>query len=181
MPMYEFEGSSPIVDPSAFVHPDATLCGDVRVGPEASVWPRANLTSEGFRIVVGARTSVQDGALVSARSGPVTIGSGCIIGHLARLDSCTVGDGSLVGSGSDVGADAVVEPGALVAAGARVGPGVVVPTAALAAGHEPLRIIRDKVDAAIQITPGVDRYVQRVRLYQSTMRSLESEPQDDDV
>ena len=82
------------------MHPDAVVIGDVTIGPESTVWPGAVLRGDYGTITVGARTSIQDGTVVHAGPGfPTVIGDGCVVGHLAHLEGCTLDDESLVGSG----------------------------------------------------------------------------------
>src|SRR5881398_292226 len=133
--IYALGERSPCVDPSAFVHPDAVVIGAVTIGPEASVWPGAVLRGDYGQIFVGARTSVQDGTVVHATPDlPTRIGAGCVVGHIAHLEGCTIEDGALVGSGSVVLHRAVVGAGALVGAGAVVPNDMVVPPLAMALG-----------------------------------------------
>jgi carbonic anhydrase/acetyltransferase-like protein (isoleucine patch superfamily) len=107
--VYALGDRTPDIDPDAWVHPDATVVGDVRIGPGASVWPAAVLRGDYGTISVGARTSVQDGTVVHATADkPTTIGADCVVGHLAHLEGCTVEDRCLIGSGSVVLHDAVV-------------------------------------------------------------------------
>src|SRR5436305_6436893 len=74
----------PSIDPSAFVHPDATVIGAVTIGPESMMWPGAVRRGDYGEIFVGTRTSVQDGTVVHATSDLLTrIGDDCVIGHLA--------------------------------------------------------------------------------------------------
>ena len=135
MAVYALGERVPEVDPTAFVHPDAVVIGAVRIGPEATVWPGAVLRGDYGEIVVGARTSVQDGTVVHATAEfPTVIGADCVIGHIAHLEGCTVEDGALVGSGSVVLHRAVVRRGALVGAGAVVPNGMEVPERAMALG-----------------------------------------------
>jgi carbonic anhydrase/acetyltransferase-like protein (isoleucine patch superfamily) len=172
MPIHAIGGINPTIDPTAFVSPEATVAGDVHIGPEASIWPFAELRGDGHRIEVGAQTSIQDHATVRVTDARGTrIGARCIVGHLAQLEGCEVHDGSLVGSASVVAEDAVIGPRSLVGAGAHLGAGAVVPPAALAVGR-PARIIENAVDAAQAIDPGVQRYVDRVALYRSELRLL---------
>ena len=103
MAIYELDGATPNVDPDAYVHPDAVVIGDVTIGAGSSVWPSAVLRGDYGTITIGARTSVQDGTVIHAGPGfPTIIGDGCVIGHLAHLEGCTLEDGSLAGSGSVV-------------------------------------------------------------------------------
>jgi carbonic anhydrase/acetyltransferase-like protein (isoleucine patch superfamily) len=173
VPLYALGDREPQVDPTAYVHPDAVVIGDVRIGPEASVWPGAVLRGDGAPIIIGARTSVQDGAVLHCTPfHPTAVGDDCVIGHLAHLEGCTVEDGALVGSGSIVLHDAVIRREALVAAGAVVSPRTEVPSRAKAMGV-PARIKPDSVNPALEIAPGAQSYVERGRHYRKEMRRLD--------
>lgn len=125
----------PVIDPDAYIHPDAVVIGDVTVGAEASVWPCAVLRGDYGSIIVGPRTSIQDGTVIHAGPGfPTTVGAGCVVGHLAHLEGCTIEDETLVGSGSVVLHHAVVRTGGMVGANAVVPNRVEVPSGALALG-----------------------------------------------
>ena len=103
MPVYALGASVPDIAPTAFVHPEATVIGSVTIGEESSIWPQAVLRGDYGKIVVGARTSIQDGAVVHCTAELDTfIGDDCVVGHLAHLECCVVEDGSLVGTGSVV-------------------------------------------------------------------------------
>jgi carbonic anhydrase/acetyltransferase-like protein (isoleucine patch superfamily) len=148
MAIYALGDLEPQVDPTAFVHPDATVIGNVTLGPETTVWPQAVLRGDYGFITVGARTSVQDGAVLHTTARiPTVVGDDVVIGHLAHLESCTVHDAALIGTGSIVLHEAVIETGALVGAGAVVPTGMVVPTGAMALGV-PAKLRLDTVDVA---------------------------------
>ena len=133
MPVYALGSRVPSIDPTAYVHPDAVVIGAVEIGAEASIWPGVVLRGDFGRIVVGARTSVQDGTIVHATAELATvIGEECVVGHGARLEGCVIEPGALVGSGSVVWHRAVVRSGALVGANAVVPAGMEVPTGAAA-------------------------------------------------
>jgi carbonic anhydrase/acetyltransferase-like protein (isoleucine patch superfamily) len=135
MTLYALGDIVPHIDNEAFVHPDATIIGNVVLGPGVTVWPQAVLRGDQSRIVVGARTSVQDGAVLHCtRELETHIGADCTIGHLAHLEGCVVEDGALVGTGSIVLHRAIVRTGALVGAGAVVPNGMEVPSGAMALG-----------------------------------------------
>lgn len=172
MPVYALGAAVPEIHPDAYVHPDAVVIGLVRIGADASVWPTAVLRGDDGHIVVGARTSVQDGTVVHATGAHDTvIGAECVVGHNAHLEGCTVEDGCLVGSGSVVLHRAVVRTGALVGANAVVVNDMEVPRAAMALGV-PARL---RLDA---VTPGsfadaVDLYVERARRYRRELRRID--------
>jgi carbonic anhydrase/acetyltransferase-like protein (isoleucine patch superfamily) len=135
MAIYRIGDQVPVIDPEAYVHPDAVVIGDVTIGAESTVWPGAVLRGDYGTITVGARTSVQDGTVVHAGPGfPTVVGSGCVIGHLAHLEGCILEDECLVGSGSVVLHHAVIGTGATVGANAVVPNRMQVPPGALALG-----------------------------------------------
>ena len=113
MPVYALGAEVPEIHSDAYVHPDAVVIGRVRIGADASVWPTAVLRGDDGAIVVGPRTSVQDGTIVHATGRHDTvIGAECVVGHNAHLEGCTIEDRCLVGSGSVVLHRAVVRSGA---------------------------------------------------------------------
>ncbi len=123
------------------------MIGAVRVGPRASVWPGAIIRADNGPIVIGARTSIQDGAVVHTQTmNPTRIGADCVIGHLAHLEGCVLEDLVLVGSGAVVLEGVVCRSPSLVGAGAVVPPGTEVPAGAMALGV-PARIRPAAVDA----------------------------------
>lgn len=173
MPIYALGDAVPQIDPTAYIHPDAVVIGEVTIGAEASVWPCAVLRGDPGGIVVGARTSVQDGTVVhTTPMHPTRIGAECVIGHNVHLEGCQIGDGSLVGSGAIVLNGAVVEGQALVGAGALVSGGMVVPSRAMALGV-PAKIKPDSVDPHLQIEMGMQVYVERGRTYRAELRRID--------
>ena len=172
MAVYALGDRVPEIHPDAWVHPDASVIGSVRIGAGSTVWPAAVLRGDYGSIVVGERTSVQDGTVVHCTAEfTTTIGDDCVVGHLAHLEGCTVEDGCLVGSGSVVLHQAVVRSGALVGAGAVVGNRVEVPSRAMALGV-PARMRLDVVPAGA-FTDAVALYVDNGRRYRSELRRLD--------
>lgn len=172
MPIYAIGDKEPIIHPKAFVHPEAVIIGDVRIGELASIWPTAVLRGDSNFISVGARTSIQDGAIIHCTAVlPTTIGDDCTVGHNAHLEGCTVKDGALIGSGSLVLHEVIVEAHALVAAGAVCTTGLHVPENALAVGV-PARI---KPGAADQQTIEYSKqtYVANAQKYPTEMRLIQ--------
>jgi len=172
MPIYRLGALVPTVHPEAFIHPDAVLIGNVTVGAESTVWPGAVLRGDYGSIVVGARSSVQDGTVIHAGPGfPTVVGDGCVIGHLAHLEGCTMEDDSLVGSGSVVLHWAVVGTGATVGANAVVPNRMAVPPGALAIGV-PAQIRPDKSDLDM-IRLSADEYVANGHRYRETLERID--------
>jgi len=162
-----FEGKEPQIAPDAFVHRAAVLIGDVVIGSEASVWPNVTLRGDDGAIIVGAKTSVQDGTTIHCTEGwsKTTIGARVTIGHNVILHGCTIGDDCLIGMGSIVLDNAVIEPGAFVAAGSLIPPGKVVPAGHMVRGN-PFQIVRPCTpkDTA-QIAFSWQEYVKRCAQY----------------
>ena len=157
MALYALGDLVPKVDPAAYVHPDATVIGDVTIGAGATVWPRAVLRGDYGAITVGAGTSIQDGTVVHATDEDATrIGADCVVGHLAHLEGCVVEDGCLIGSGSIVLARAHIRSGAIVGAAALVTEGMDVAADTLVVGV-PAKV-RGPVSAASRISAAVQRY-----------------------
>jgi carbonic anhydrase/acetyltransferase-like protein (isoleucine patch superfamily) len=131
----EYRGKSPRVAASAFVAPNAMLIGDVVVGEESSIWFGVVLRADAGTIRIGARTSIEDNAVIHASAGDGTvIGPDVTVGHCAVLDDCTVRAGALIGSNAVVLNGAVVGANALVAAGSVVTVDEEVPEGTVAAG-----------------------------------------------
>lgn len=172
MPSYALGERRPTIHPTAFVHPDAVLIGDVRIGAESSVWPCAVLRGDHAAIIVGSRTSVQDGTVVHCTRGQDTvIGDRCVIGHNAHLEGCTILDDSLVGSGSIVLHRAIVGPHSLVGAGAVVGNDKVVPPYARALGVP--AVITEGMVAEDAFDAAVNAYVHNVHWYSAELKRLD--------
>ena len=120
-----FEGLSPIVHPTAFVHASAQLLGEVELGEDVSVWPTAVLRGDCGAIRLGARTNVQDGSIFHATTGSsrTTVGSECTIGHRVILHGCTLGNRCLIGMGSILLDGVELGDECFVAAGSLLTPG----------------------------------------------------------
>jgi carbonic anhydrase/acetyltransferase-like protein (isoleucine patch superfamily) len=138
------------------------VVGDVVIGPEASVWFNAVLRGDSDSIRVGARTNVQDGAVLHTDAGkPCVVGDDCTVGHLAIVHGCTVGAGSLIGMGAIVLSGAVIGEESLVAAGSVVLEGTRFPARSLLIGA-PARAVRSLIDEDVDrlIRPGVRHYLE---------------------
>lgn len=135
------------VDPSAFIHPAAFVCGDVTLGPRVSVWPTAVLRGDTAAIVVGADSNVQDGTVIHVDAGvPATVGARVGIGHRAVVHGATVEDDCLIGMGAILLNGVVVGRGSIIGAGALCPEGMRVPPGSLVLGV-PGRVVRATTDA----------------------------------
>ncbi|TPE51910.1 transferase hexapeptide repeat family protein [Amaricoccus solimangrovi] len=149
MGIWSWDGIIPVVDPSAFVHPDATVIGDVIIGPGVYVGPQCVLRGDFGRIEIGAGANVQETCVVHAfpNLGVVVEPSGHI-GHGTVLHGCRIGRNAMVGMNAvvmdeaEVGAEAIVGAMAFVKAGARI------PPRALALGS-PAKVVRQLSDEEV--------------------------------
>jgi carbonic anhydrase/acetyltransferase-like protein (isoleucine patch superfamily) len=172
MAVYAIGDRVPRIDPGAYVHPDATVIGDVTLGPGSSVWPQAVVRGDYGSVVIGHSTNVQDGAVLHATSELDTVvGNEVVIGHLAHLEGCTVSDRALIGVGSAVLHRAVVGEGATVGAGAVVTNGMIVPPRALAVGV-PATLKADRSDPEL-IAGMAALYVRNATRYSTGLRRLD--------
>ena len=131
----ELDGKTPQIADDAYIAPTAVLIGDVTVAGGASIWFGAVLRGDNSAIVIGEGSNVQDNCVIHcAKDLPKLVGANVTVGHMAMLEGCTIGDGSLIGMGAIVLQRASVGSGSLVAAGAVVGEGVEIPPGVLAAG-----------------------------------------------
>lgn len=144
-----FGSKTPRIHETAFVAPGARIVGDVEIGPEASVWYNCVLRGDINRIVVGARSNLQDGTIVHVEGPrpdfpglPTIIGEDVLVGHMAILHGCIVETRAFVGMGAIVMDGSHLEPGAMLAAGAMLTPGKRIPGGKLWAGR-PARHLRD--------------------------------------
>jgi carbonic anhydrase/acetyltransferase-like protein (isoleucine patch superfamily) len=143
MPLFAFEGKEPVISPSAWIAPTATLVGDVRVEDEASVWYGAVLRADFGSIIVRRGANVQDGSVLHGGMDPITeVGEGATVGHLCVVHGAVLGTEALIGNGATVLDGAVIGSRALVGAGATVPPGMRVPDGMIAVGT-PARVVRE--------------------------------------
>ena len=142
MNVYSLGGLVPVVDPTAFVHPQAVLIGDVIVAAHCYVGPGASLRGDFGRIILSAGSNVQDCCVLhSFPSRDTLLEEDAHIGHGAVLHGCTIRRGALIGIGAIVMDDAVVEEEAFVGAASFVPAGFVVPRRTLVTGV-PARVVR---------------------------------------
>lgn len=130
-----FDGRSPEIHPTAFVAPNATVIGRVRIAAHASVFYGAVLRGDMDEIVLGEGSNLQDNCVVHTDTDvPAIIGAGVGIGHGAIVHGTTIEDGSLIGMGAVLLNRSVIGAGSLVAAGAVVLEGQEIPAGSIVAG-----------------------------------------------
>lgn len=146
--IYDLDGVTPQIDPTAWIAPTAVLIGNVIVGPRANIWFGAVLRGDNEAIVVGEGSNIQENSVLHTDMGyPLTIGANCTIGHKAMLHGCTVEDGSLIGMGATLLNGARIGAGSLIGACALVTEGKEIPAGSLVMGS-PAKVVRALDDAA---------------------------------
>lgn len=139
----------PQIAESAFVAPNATLAGSVRLAEGASVWYGAVLRADNEPITIGENSNVQDNCVFHVDTGrPITLGRGVSVGHSAVIHGATVEDHCLIGMSATVMNGAVVGSESLVAAGALVTEGMQIPPRSLVAGV-PAKVRRELTEEEI--------------------------------
>jgi carbonic anhydrase/acetyltransferase-like protein (isoleucine patch superfamily) len=135
------------IDPSAYIHPLAFVCGDVTLGARASVWPTAVVRGDSAAIAIGADSNVQDGTVVHVdHDAPCTIGARVAIGHRAIVHGATVEDDCLIGMAAVLLNRVHVGRGSIVGAGAVCPEGMRIPPHSLVLGV-PGRVVRETTPA----------------------------------
>ncbi len=172
-------GVSPRIHPSAFIAPGCRIIGDVEIGADASIWYNCVVRGDVNRIVIGARTNIQDGTVIHCDSDkdgaggfPTIIGADVLVGHMAMLHGCTLLDRAFVGLGAIVMDGCVVEGDAMLAAGAMLTPGKRVPHRQLWSGR-PAKHMRDLTDdAVVGMREGVEHYVHNAHAHKGAVQDL---------
>jgi carbonic anhydrase/acetyltransferase-like protein (isoleucine patch superfamily) len=156
----------PRIHPTAFVVPGATVIGDVTLDEESSVWYGAVLRGDINRIVIGAQTNLQDGAIVHlADAYPAIVGQRVTVGHGAIVHACRVDDEVLIGmgaiilDGAEIGARSIIGANALVTTAMQIPPG------SLVIGS-PAKVVRELgSDEQAKIKTWALKYVENARIF----------------
>jgi carbonic anhydrase/acetyltransferase-like protein (isoleucine patch superfamily) len=162
----EYRGKRPKIAPSAFVAPTAVLIGDVEVGPESSIWFGAVLRGDNGPIRVGARTSIQDNAVVHvSEEGGTLIGDDVTVGHSAVMEDCRIERYALIGSNATLLNGCTIGEGALIGAGSVVAQRATIPPRTLAAGAPASVKKALEGESATWVEISADEYVKLSRSY----------------
>lgn len=149
MTIRAYKGVSATIGLNAYVDPDAVVIGDVELEEDASIWPCAVARGDVHRIRIGARSNVQDGAVLHVTHDgqytmggfPLLIGADVTVGHGAVIHACSIQEACLIGMNATVLDGALVKRHSMVGAGAIVSPGKVVGEGELWLGN-PARCVR---------------------------------------
>jgi len=171
--LYAIDGKQPVMGADVWVAPSADVIGDARLGDGASVWFGAVIRADNTPIEVGARTNIQEGAMLHSDPGsPLTIGEGCTVGHHAILHGCTIGANVLVGMGATILNGAVIGDGCLVGAGALVTEGKHFAPGTLIVGS-PARAVRELPPEALAgLEVSAQHYAERAKRFADGLTRL---------
>ena len=170
-------GKSPRIADSAFIAPGCRIIGDVEIGPDASIWYNCVIRADVARVVIGARSNVQDGTVIhcdgpspGAPDGyPTLIGADVLIGHMAMIHGTIIADRGFIGLSATVMNGCVIESDAMLAAGALLTPGKCIPARQLWGGR-PAVFMRDLTEQAIMgMRLGVAHYVENGRAHRAAL------------
>lgn len=168
-------GCSPQLATGAWVHPRATVIGEVSLGADSSVWPGAVIRGDVNHISIGDATNIQDGSVLHVShktehdptGGPLVIGARVTVGHTVILHACTIGDECLIGMGSIILDRVVVKKHVLLGAGSLVPEGKVLESGYLYLGR-PARQVRPLTEEEIAYFDYSARhYVKLAQSYQN--------------
>ena len=171
-------GKSPRIHSSAFIAPGCRIIGDVEIGPDASIWYNCVIRADVNRVVIGARSNVQDGTVVHCDSPgprrpeglPTIIGEDVLIGHMAMIHGSVLEDRAFVGLGAIVMDGCRIASDGMLAAGAMLTQGKVIESGQMWLGR-PAAFVRDLTEAALaEMRAGVAGYVVNGRLHAEALR-----------
>ena len=147
------------------------MIGDVRLGPNASIWFNAVLRGDNDPITIGANTNIQDGSVLHTDEGvPLTVGANVTVGHMVMLHGCTVGDNSLIGIGSIVLNRAVIGKNTIVGANTLIPEGKTFPDGVLIVGS-PGKVVRELTPEQIEsLRHSAAHYVENARRYAAQLK-----------
>jgi carbonic anhydrase/acetyltransferase-like protein (isoleucine patch superfamily) len=173
-PVSPYRDIHPQLAAGAWVHPRATVIGEVSLGADASVWPGAVIRGDVNSIAIGEASNIQDNSVLhvshktpaNPAGGPLVIGARVTIGHTVILHACTIEDECLIGMGSIILDRAVVQKHVLLGAGSLVPEGKVLESGHLYLGR-PAKLVRRLSDEEIAyFRYSAEHYVKLARSYQ---------------
>ncbi|MDP1732822.1 MAG: gamma carbonic anhydrase family protein [Sulfuritalea sp.] len=171
MPIYSLGDREPVFGRDAWVAPNATVIGDVRLGDNASIWWNAVVRGDNDTIRIGANSNIQDGSVLHVDAGvPLTIGANVTVGHLVMLHGCTIGDESLIGIKSVILNKAVIGRHCIIGANSLIAEGKVIPDRSLVMGS-PGKVVRQLTDEEVALLRyAAQGYVENARRYRAELK-----------
>jgi carbonic anhydrase/acetyltransferase-like protein (isoleucine patch superfamily) len=144
MPLYEFEGKRPEIGEDSFIHPQAVIIGEVKLGQNCYVGAGAILRGDYGSIVIGNGSNIQENAVMHAEPGTsAVIGEDVLVGHAAIVHGpCTIHKKVIIGMGSLISNQCEMGEGSFLAAGSVLPPGRIIPAHQLAMGN-PASVVKE--------------------------------------
>lgn len=174
MPLYSLDGVAPQIHAqSAWIAPTAALIGRITVHADASVWFGVVARGDNEPIIIGEGSNVQENTVLHTDPGfPLTIGTGCTIGHKAMLHGCIIGNNTLIGMGATVLNGARIGENCLIGAGALITANKEIPAGSLVMGS-PAKVVRALDEEAIKgLTRSAQGYVRNARRFAAGLTEL---------
>jgi carbonic anhydrase/acetyltransferase-like protein (isoleucine patch superfamily) len=167
MTLTAYETTKPSLGEGVYAHPSAQIVGDVRIGQDSSIWCNSVLRGDVNHIIIGQGTNIQDLSMghVSHKTpdhpngSPLIVGDWVTVGHSTILHGCRIGDECLIGMGSIVMDDVVIEPQVMLAAGSLVSPGKVLTSGYLYVGSPAMRARLLRPDELAYLRYSSEHYV----------------------
>lgn len=173
MALYEFDGKKPQVPANSFVHPDAVLIGDVKVGHECLIAPGVSIRADFGPVIIGNRSNVQDNSVIHVYpESRVIIEEDVTVAHGTLLHDVHIKSRCVIGMGSILLFNVVCEEDVFVSAGSIVPKGMQIPAGKIVSGN-PAKITHDVTDAQILLAKeGIDYYRDLCKKYMTTMKPV---------
>ena len=173
MSLYALPDKTPQIDETAWVAPNATVIGDIRLAANASIWWNAVLRGDNDPIAIGENSNIQDGSVLHTDEGvPMNIGANVTVGHMVMLHGCTVGDNSLIGIGSIILNRAVIGKNSIVGANTLIPEGKVFPDGVLIVGS-PGKVVRElSAEEIAKLAKSAAHYVDNAQRYRIQLKAL---------
>ncbi len=170
MQIYSIDGVTPVIDPSAYVHPTAVLIGDAIVGPNCYVGPNAVMRGDFGRLILEAGSNLQDTCVMHGFPGSDTVlAENAHIGHGAVLHGCIIGRNALVGMNTVIMDGAIIGEESIIGACAFVKAKFECPARSMVVGS-PAKIIRQVSDQELAWkSQGTREYQQLAQRSHKTM------------
>jgi phenylacetic acid degradation protein len=149
MAIFEFNGFIPVIKESSFVHPNATVTGNVIIGENVYIGPGAAIRGDWGQIIIEDGCNVQENCTIHMFPGTtVTLKKGAHIGHGAIIHGATIGENCLIGMNSVIMDDVIMEDECIVGALCFVPAKMHLPKRSLAVGN-PAKIVKEVSDEMI--------------------------------
>lgn len=172
-----FKDKTPLIHPQAFIFPQTSIIGDVKIAKDCSIWFGSVIRGDVNSIFIDEGSNIQELTNIhvdypSEGKGGVKIGKNVTIGHRCIIHACEIGDEVLVGMGSIVMDGAVIGEQSIIGANSLITKNKVFPPRSLIMGN-PAKVVRELSEEEIAfITTSAKHYIALAKEYQSSIPSL---------